>query len=282
MAVVLITGCSSGFGLAITLAFARRGDDVVATVRDPSRATELRARVAAEGLATVSIERLDVTDGGSIETAVAEALRRHGRIDVLANNAGVGVVGALEVIDDATLRSVLDTNLFGAVNVTRAVLPQMRAQRSGRIIFTNAIGGILTTAYLGAYCASKHALDCIAAVFDLELRPFGIRVSSVYPSAFQTAMADNIQPLFGEAGSGSAYEATAREYYAGLMSRVRNGPTDLSPVVDAVLEAATAAEPRLRYLVAPHLAAVLDPALGALDALHERELGLTPGLARPV
>jgi NAD(P)-dependent dehydrogenase (short-subunit alcohol dehydrogenase family) len=280
MAVVLITGCSSGFGLAMALAFARRGDAVVATVREPSRATELRARVAAEGLATVSIERLDVTDARGIETAVAEALGRHGRIDVLVNNAGVGVVGALEVVDDATLRSVFDTNVFGAVNLIRAVLPHMRAQRGGRIIFTNAIGGILTTAYLGAYCASKHALDCFAAIFDLELRPFGIRVSSVYPSAFQTAMGDNMQPLFGEAGS--AYEATAREYYAGLMGRVRNGPTDLSPVVDAVLEAATVAEPRLRYLVAPQLAAVLDPALGALDALHERELGLTPGLARPV
>ena len=103
---------------------------------------------------------------------------------MLVNNAGVGVIGAMEVLDDSTLRGIFDTNVFGAAAVTRAVLPQMRQRQAGRIIFMNAIGGVLTTAFLGAYCASKHALDCLAAVFDLELRPFGIRVSSVYPSAF--------------------------------------------------------------------------------------------------
>jgi NAD(P)-dependent dehydrogenase (short-subunit alcohol dehydrogenase family) len=277
MAVVLITGCSSGFGLETAVAFARRGDDVIATVRDPARADHLRERT--QGLPRkVAIERLDVTDQASIDAAVAATVDRFGRIDVLVNNAGVGVIGALEILDDTTLRGIFDTNVFGAIAVTRAVLPHMRQQHAGRVIFMNAIGGVLTTAFLGAYAASKHAIDCFAAVFDLELHPFGIRVSSVYPSAFHTAIADNMRIV---PGAGSAYAESTGAYQAALIGRIQGGPSDLSPVVDAVVEAATSADPRLRYLVAPHLAAVLGPAFAALDALHEREIPLTPGLSRP-
>src|SRR5207248_8431281 len=134
-------------------------------------------------------------------------------------------------------------------------------QRAGRVIFMNAIGGVLTTAYLGAYCASKHALDCIAAVLDLELRPFGIRVSSVYPSAFHTAMADNLAVVAGE---GTPYAEPTRAYFAGLSQRIENGPTDLPPVADAVIDAATTTDPPLRHPGAPQLAEVLEPARAAL------------------
>src|SRR5215207_2023972 len=106
MAVVLITGCSSGFGLETALAFARRGDDVVATVRDLARADRLLH-------AGLRPERLDVTDQGSINLAVNSTIERFGRIDVLVNNAGIGIVAALEVLDDATLRRIFDTNVFG-------------------------------------------------------------------------------------------------------------------------------------------------------------------------
>ncbi|HEV7665970.1 MAG TPA: SDR family oxidoreductase [Chloroflexota bacterium] len=277
MAVVLITGCSSGFGLETAVAFARRGDDVVATLRDPARGAELSQYANTLGK-NLTVQALDVTDQGSINQAVAATLERHQRIDVMVNNAGIGVIGALEAVDDPTLRRVFDTNVFGAINVTRAVLPQMRAQKSGRVIFMNAIGGILNTAYLGAYTASKHALDGIAAVFDLELKPFGIHVSSVYPSAFHTSIADNMAAVIG--GEDSPYAANTAEYRQGISTRIRNGPADLSPVVNAVIEAATSARPRLRYLVAPHLADVLAATLDNLDALHEREMGMTPGLTR--
>jgi NAD(P)-dependent dehydrogenase (short-subunit alcohol dehydrogenase family) len=263
MAVVLVTGCSSGFGLATALAFAQHGDQVIATARHPERIPHTT---------NVTAVRLDVTDQGSINAAVATSIEKHTRIDVLVNNAGIGTLGALEVVDDQQLRRVFDTNVFGAVAVTRAVLPYMRENKTGRVIFMNAIGGILTTAYLGAYCASKHALDCIAAVFDLELRPFGIRVSSVYPSAFRTAMSENNTVLMGE---GTPYQESTQAYRAGLSERIRNGPTDLSPVVDAVIDAATNPDPPLRYPVAPHLKDVLSPALAALDQLHEREVSLS-------
>jgi NAD(P)-dependent dehydrogenase (short-subunit alcohol dehydrogenase family) len=261
LSVVLITGCSSGFGLAIARGFSERGDTVVATARDPSRIP---------GGDKFTCLRLDVTDQSSIDSAVKATIAKHGRIDVLVNNAGIGLLGALEIVPEEQLKRVFDTNVFGAMAVTRAVLPHMREQHAGRVIFINAIGGILTTAYLGAYCASKHALDCIAAVFDLELRQFGVRVSSVYPSAFRTAMGQNNVTLNGE---GTPYSEPIRAYREGLSQRIQNGPTDLSPVVDAVIQAATDPDPELRYLVAPHLTDVLEPAVDVLERLHERELG---------
>jgi NAD(P)-dependent dehydrogenase (short-subunit alcohol dehydrogenase family) len=266
MAVVLITGCSSGFGLEFALAFARRGDRVVATMRDLARGDALRARLHDEGL-EAELREMDVTNTGSITAVV----RAHERIDVLVNNAGIGAVGALETLHEDTLRDVFETNVFGALNVTRTVLPTMRAQGRGRVIFVSAIGAILNTAYLGAYCASKHAVDCISATLDIETQPFGIRVSSVLPSAFNTGMGGNLQlELDGP------YGAAAERYYAGFKARLEGGPTDLSPVANAVIEAATSPEPRQRYLVAPHLSGVLGPVLDGLEQLHAREVQLTP------
>ncbi|MFN0074184.1 MAG: SDR family oxidoreductase [Chloroflexota bacterium] len=273
MGVVLITGCSSGFGLEFVTAFAKRGDTVVATMRDLSRAEALRANIAEQGLEGVVIRQLDVNQPQSVQQAVDQTISAEGGIDVLVNNAGIGAVGALEVLDEAVLRDVFETNVFGAIAVTRAVLPQMRQQGHGRIIFTNAIGGLLNTPYLGAYCASKHAVDCVAATWDIELRQFGIRVSSVLPSAFQTAFAGNMGANFAE---GTDYEASTREYYEGLKARITNGPSDLAPVANAVIDAATNPEPRQRYLIAPHLASVLDPLVDKLEEIHQREAALAP------
>jgi NAD(P)-dependent dehydrogenase (short-subunit alcohol dehydrogenase family) len=254
-------------------AFARRGDTVVATVRNPDGADALKSAINDQGWKSVVIRPLDVNNRDSVSRAVDETIGSEGRIDVLVNNAGVGAVSPLETLDEAVLRGVFETNVFGAMSVTRAVLPHMRQQRGGRIIFTNAIGGILNTPYLGAYCSSKHAVDCIAATWDIELRQFGIRVSSVMPSAFQTAFAGNMSSDFAE---GTEYEALAREYYEGLKARIENGPTDLSPVADAVVDAATNPEPRQRYLIAPHLASILDPLINRLEEIHQREASLAP------
>jgi len=264
MAVVLITGCSSGFGVEFALAFARRGDRVVATMRDVARAPESLS----DAELAIDVRALDVTNRDSI----AAAVREYERIDVLVNNAGIGAVGALETIAEGTLREVFETNVFGALEVTRAVLPRMRAQGSGRIIFVSAIGALLNTAYLGAYCASKHAVDCLAATLDIETQPFGIRVSSVLPSAFNTGMGGNLR--LDVAGP---YAASAERYFQALKGRMDNGPRDLSPVAQAVIAAATDPEPRQRYLVAPHLKDVLGPVVEQLEALHEREARLTPG-----
>jgi NAD(P)-dependent dehydrogenase (short-subunit alcohol dehydrogenase family) len=273
MSTVLITGCSTGFGLEFVGAFARRGDAVVATVRNPDKADALSLAIKNNDWRNVVIRQLDVNKPDSVQRAVDETIQSEGRIDVLVNNAGIGAVAPLEMLDESVLREVFETNVFGAVAVTRAVLPHMRKQRSGRIVFTNAIGGILNTPYLGAYCSSKHAVDCIAATWDIELRQFGIRVSSVMPSAFQTAFAGNMDANFAD---GTEYEGPTREYYEGLKARIENGPTDLSPVANAVLDAATNPEPRQRYLIAPHLASILDPLIDKLEEIHQREASLAP------
>jgi NAD(P)-dependent dehydrogenase (short-subunit alcohol dehydrogenase family) len=273
MSVVLITGCSSGFGLEFVSAFAKRGDQVIATMRDLARADTLKSIIQERGLNNVVLRQLDVTKAESIQQAVDETLATDGSIDVLVNNAGILAVGAIEMLDESVLREVFETNLFGAIALTKAVLPQMRRQGRGRIVFTNAIGGLLNTPYLAAYCSSKHALDCIAATWDIELRPFGIRASSILPATFRTDIADNADTNFAD---GTAYEDATRQYFEGLSGRITNGPADLSPVVDAVVDAATSPDPRQRYLVAPHLASVLDPLVEKLEELHQREVALAP------
>lgn len=271
MAVVLITGCSSGFGLEFAAAFARRGDQVVATMRDLGRSEALRDRAAQEHLSNIDIRLLDVTKPDGFQL-IAGLIDDYGRLDVLINNAGVGVVGALEELDEAAIRDVFDTNFFGAIALTRAVLPHMRARRSGRVIFMSAIGALLNTAYFGAYGISKAAISGLAATWDTELRPFGIRVSAILPSAYRTAIAAN---LGLEPGQGSVYEEATRRYFAGLTQRITEGPADLSPVIDAVLDAASSPEPRHMYLVAPRLADVLQPVVDSLEQLHQREIELT-------
>lgn len=275
MAVALVTGCSSGFGLELALAFARRGDQVVASMRDLTRAEKLNEAVAHEHLSGVSIRKLDLTHPDGFQPVVDEAVREHGRIDVLVNNAGIGVVGALETIDEASLRDVFETNFFGAIALTRAVLPHMRSQGSGRIVFMSAIGALLNTAYFGAYGISKAAISGLAATWDTELRPFGIRVSAILPSAFRTAIGGNMGL---EAGQDTPYEKPTRAYYAGLSQRIEEGPADLSPVVEAVIDAASSPEPRHMYLVAPRLAEVLQPVVDSLESLHRREVDLTQPL----
>ncbi len=253
MAVVLITGCSSGFGREFALAFARHGDQVLATMRTPAP------------LDGCDVRQLDVTQPATFAGIVDGVVRDYGRIDVLVHNAGIGLVGALEVIDEDSLRQVFETNFFGAIALTRAVLPYMRAQGSGRIVFMSAIGALLNTAYFGAYGISKAAISGLASTWDTELRPLGIRVSAVLPSAFRTDIAGNMRL---QAGEGTPYAEPTRAYYEGLKQRIEQGPVDLSPVTDAVIDAATNPEPRHIYLVAPRLADTLGPIVESLERLH--------------
>jgi NAD(P)-dependent dehydrogenase (short-subunit alcohol dehydrogenase family) len=177
-----ITGASSGFGTAFAEHALERGDNVVATARNVSKLEALVARAPDRVLAVT----LDVTNASTIQPAVDAAVRRFGRIDYLFNNAGYGIVGAIEETSDAELRAVLDTNFFGAVAVTRAVLPVMRAQRSGAIVNVSSMGGQMSFEGVGAYSASKFALEGMSEALALEVKPFGIKVLIVEPGAFRT------------------------------------------------------------------------------------------------
>lgn len=186
MAVVLITGCSTGIGLEAALAFARRGETTYASMRNVAKADGLRARAASAGL-SVEVVQLDVTDDDSVVSAVRSIEDRHGAIDVLVNNAGIGSSGPIESIDLAEAAAVYDTNVWGAIRTVRAVLPAMRARGSGVIInVTSVAGRVPGSPYGGFYSSSKHALGTLSEALAWEVAPFGIRVACVEPGFFAT------------------------------------------------------------------------------------------------
>ncbi|MGW5743612.1 oxidoreductase [Amycolatopsis sp. NPDC003861] len=178
----LITGCSAGFGREIALAALAAGDRVLATARRPETLTELQDR-GGDRLRTAA---LDVTDAGQIDTAVKAALEAFGRIDVVVNNAGSGSVGAVEELTMDELRALMDVMFFGAVAVTKAVLPHLRAQGSGTVVQISSMGGQLSLPGYGAYCGTKFALEGISEALAAEVAPFGVRVLIVEPGAFRT------------------------------------------------------------------------------------------------
>ncbi|GLS21433.1 short-chain dehydrogenase/reductase [Labrys miyagiensis] len=182
-----ITGASSGFGLSFARYALSKGYNVVATARDPAKLAALQAEVPAQVLTTA----LDVNDKASIAAAVEAAKARFGRIDVLINNAGYGIVGAVEETPDTELRALMETNFFGAVAVTQAVLPLLRRQGSGTIVNISSLGGQLSYGGYGAYSASKFALEGLSEALALELAPFGVKVMIVEPGAFRTGFAGN-------------------------------------------------------------------------------------------
>jgi NAD(P)-dependent dehydrogenase (short-subunit alcohol dehydrogenase family) len=171
MATVLITGTSTGIGLATALACARGGHDVWATMRDPVRAPQLQALAAQEGL-PVTVLPLDVDDDASVSGAVARLLAARGRIDVLVNNAGVAPMGAVEEMPLAEFRRAMETNYVGAVRCTQAVLPAMRTQRQGWLIHVSSVAGRIALAATAAYTASKYALEAFSEALAQEVQAF--------------------------------------------------------------------------------------------------------------
>ncbi len=177
-----ITGASSGFGRAFAEHALAQGHNVVATARRADRLQELAAQAPDRVLAV----RLDVDQPDDAEAAVAAAIARFGRIDVLINNAGFAVLGAIEETPDAELRAIMDTNFFGAMAVTRAALPHLRAQRSGAVVNITSMGGQMSFAGYGAYSASKFALEGASEALAQEMAPFGVKVLIVEPGSFRT------------------------------------------------------------------------------------------------
>jgi NAD(P)-dependent dehydrogenase (short-subunit alcohol dehydrogenase family) len=185
--IALITGSSSGFGLLTSIELAKAGFRVVATMRDLSRRNRLDQAAAAAGVAgQIDIRALDVTDFDSLPTFVEAVVRDHGRLDVLVNNAGFAVAGFAEDIKLEELRRQFETNFFGAVAMTKAVLPTMRRQHSGHIIMVSSIGGLLGSVSVSSYSASKHALEGWSESLRLEVNALGIKVVLVEPGAYLT------------------------------------------------------------------------------------------------
>ncbi len=177
-----ITGTSKGFGRIWAEAALERGDQVVATARQLESLQALNERYG-ENVLTLA---LDVTDKAAVEQVVKQAHDHFGRLDVVINNAGYGLFGAIEEISEQEARAQLETNLFGALWVTQAALPYLRAQGSGHIIQVSSIGGVNAFAYLGLYHASKWGLEGLSQALDQEVRPLGIKVTLIEPVGYAT------------------------------------------------------------------------------------------------
>ena len=257
VSVVLITGCSSGFGRAAAIAFAARGDDVVATMRNTTKADGLG------DIDGITVDQLDIVDAESRASAIARTLERFGRIDVLVNNAGVSALGPAEEIPEQVMRDQFETNFFGPFALMREVLPSMRANSTGRIVNVTSIGAIMTSGFYSDYCATKHALDALSLGMDIELQQFGIRVATVVPGGFTTSMASNLIDTQRPDTIYPRYATTLEEY------KVRaSGKEDLSPVTDAIIAAATDPEPRARYLVGTGSAEMLRTIVDEGEQVH--------------
>ncbi|MCA8952295.1 MAG: SDR family NAD(P)-dependent oxidoreductase [Planctomycetes bacterium] len=180
-----VTGASSGFGSSIARRALADGATVVATARRVDRLRELEASAPDRVIPLA----LDVTDAAQVQRVAAEAIERAGRVDVLVNNAGYGIVGAVEETSAADLQAVMATNFFGAIALTNALLPAMRAQRAGVIVNISSMGGQIAYPGFGPYCASKFALEGMSEALRGELAPLGIKVLIVEPGAFRTEFA---------------------------------------------------------------------------------------------
>ena len=244
MANVLITGTSTGIGLATALAFARKGHIVAATMRAPERAPELAAAAAAEGL-PITVFPMDVDRDVSVSEGVAQVVAALGPIDVLVNNAGVERNGAIEEVPLAEFRAVMETNYFGVIRAVQAVLPAMRARRTGCIVNVSSISGRFAVSPMAPYNASKFALEAFSECLAQEVKPWGIRVCIVEPGITDTSMARGIS----EARSGSAYPQQRRN--AVLFAAALQQPTPASTVADTILGAVESQAWRLRHLSGP-------------------------------
>lgn len=247
MAVILITGCSTGLGQAAALHLARRGHRVFATMRSPESGTPLLDAAAAEGL-QLSVSRLDVCDDASVREAVDAALRDAGQIDAVVNNAGRGDLGAVELATDAQMLAMFDTNVFGAIRVARAVLPSMRARGSGTIVNISSVSGLVVGASNGLYAGTKHALEAVSEALALEVMQFGIRVAIIEPGFFATPILDKaIASTPGAAGDGPY--ANIERRMAGIYMGGKGAAQDPQLVAEAIEHAITTDAPKLRYRV---------------------------------
>lgn len=271
MSNVLVTGCSSGFGEAIALAFAHRGDRVIATMRRPESAPPSLRALHDAGTGQVVIAPLDVTDGSMRSQAIELATRLFGGLDVLVNNAGITASGSMEDTPEKVWRSIFETNFFGPLELIRLALPIMRRQGAGRIINVTSVAALLATPLLSAYSAAKHAMDAASSALDIETRSYGVRVTTVMPGPFKTRLPVSSLQL----GPSAPYEKITRSFKAVFGELEQRAPEDLSPVVQATLAAAFDADPKLRYTAGTDALRLLPPILQALEPLQRFGMHVT-------
>jgi NAD(P)-dependent dehydrogenase (short-subunit alcohol dehydrogenase family) len=240
---VIITGTSKGIGLETALAFGRAGYKVFATMRNPESATAFKQKIKEESL-TIVISEMDVNSEESVKRGIDAILQENGPIDVLVNNAGIERHGSIEELDLSEFKSIMETNYFGVLRCIKGVLPQMRNNRNGCIINVASVAGHISCTPLGAYAASKFALEAVSEALAQEVKPFNIRVGIVEPGIIDTQMARDIS-----VGGDSIYAQSNR--FGGLFAASLKTPTQASMVADKILEIADSETWQLRHPVGP-------------------------------
>jgi NAD(P)-dependent dehydrogenase (short-subunit alcohol dehydrogenase family) len=247
--VVLITGTSSGFGLLASVDFARAGFQVIATMRDVNKATQLMKAANEEGVsANMEIRPLDVTKFDELPGILNDVVAAHGRIDVLVNNAGYALAGFAEDISLEELKTQFDTNFFGHVALTKAVLPIMRKQRSGHIIMVSSIAGLTASPVLSSYASSKHALEGWSEALRIEMHSLGIRVVLVEPGAFDTDIWVKNAKMGAQAVDNSSINKERSLRFREVVQK-KVQKADARIVSRLIVKIAQAPNPKLRYLI---------------------------------
>jgi NAD(P)-dependent dehydrogenase (short-subunit alcohol dehydrogenase family) len=259
---VLITGCSSGFGLTTSVAAARRGWRVFATMRDLRRRQDLDAAAQAAGVRLEALE-LDVADTASAERGVAAVLgMTGGRLDAIVNNAGIADAGFFEDAPEEQLRRVMETNFFGVLAVTRAALPSLRTSPDGRILLVSSVAAFSPQAGLSAYVASKWAIEGWAESLAIEVAPFGIKVILVEPGAYRTGIWGKSVVTSSPGSPYSEYREAMEPRFRSMIDRTARDPAEAGLRMARLLDAG---RPSFRNPLGPdaHMARVLGQAMPA-------------------
>lgn len=244
--VAIITGASSGFGLLTAVELAKSGYQTIATMRDLNRQQQLLKLAKSEGVeGCLQIMQLDVTWENQVQEVVGRVVDQYGTIDLLVNNAGYAKGGLVEEIPMSEWRKQFDTNVFGLIQMTQAVLPYMRSKRSGTIINLSSISGLIGFPMMAPYVASKHAVEGFSEALRLEVASFGIRVVLVEPGAFQTAIWEKGLSTAGDTGAVDYSRITGK-----VMSQVQQiSKTGGDPlqVAKLIVQISQSSSPSLRY-----------------------------------
>jgi NAD(P)-dependent dehydrogenase (short-subunit alcohol dehydrogenase family) len=242
--VVVITGCSSGFGMSGALAFARAGWHVYATMRDLAKQDRLMQKAQNENL-LLKVKQIDVTDQATIDKSIQEIFQETGRLDVLVNNAGYGLIGALEDMSMGQIHDMFDTNLYGSIRMIKSVTPIFRSQKNGHVINVTSVAGLAGLPLYSVYCASKYAIEGLAEAMVFELAPFNIRISNIEPGPFDTEFSKRSMK-YGEGmmNLDSPYR-TLNNYYFKRHEITQFTSPDV--VANLLVRIAEVSSPKLRY-----------------------------------
>ncbi|TLX83573.1 MAG: SDR family oxidoreductase [Thaumarchaeota archaeon] len=254
--VAVVTGSSSGIGLETALLLAENGFKTYATMRNVNKASNVLEKAQRKNL-PIEVLELDVNSDESVHQAVEKIVKAEGRIDLLVNNAGYGLIGAVEDLSTDEVKEQYETNVFGVFRTIREVLPTMRKQHGGTIINISSIAGVIGFVGMGAYVSTKFAIEGLTQSLRLELAPFGIRALVIEPGVIRTNIL-NSSPVAKRAQSeNSAYKEMMERFHQAIGAMVKNASEPIV-VANQVLRAATEIQPRIRYPAGPDAEMILS------------------------